>query len=73
VIATRDAGDPAWPRAREAEIAALIVAGKSTKEIAGILGIGTQTVYSHVTAILRRMHLRSRRELHQALAAGWVF
>jgi DNA-binding CsgD family transcriptional regulator len=53
--------------AREAEIAALIIAGERTDDIAAALAISVHTVYSHVKAILRKMGVSSRGELRQVL------
>ena len=53
--------------AREAEIAALIIAGERTEDIAAALAISVHTVYSHVKSILRKMRVSSRSELRQVL------
>lgn len=47
---------------RELEILDLLVAGHFFKEIAGRLGIGGETVRTHVDHIYRKLHVRSRTE-----------
>lgn len=47
---------------REQEILALLAQGRLYKEIADALGIGTETVRSHLSAIYRKLHVRSRTE-----------
>jgi NarL family two-component system response regulator LiaR len=46
--------------AREVEILRLVAQGKSNKEIAGELVIAEETVHSHVSNILNKLHLASR-------------
>lgn len=48
---------------REREVAELVVAGKSNKEIAAILGISESTVKNHITSILRKLGVQDRMEL----------
>ena len=45
---------------REMQILNYIAEGQANKRIAGILGISEQTVKSHVTSILRKMHAKHR-------------
>lgn len=45
---------------REREVLALIVAGKSNKEIAATLGISRATVKGHVSEIFSRMGVEDR-------------
>jgi two-component system, NarL family, response regulator LiaR len=46
--------------ARELEILRLVAQGKSNKEIAGHLVIAEETVHTHVSNILNKLHLASR-------------
>jgi NarL family two-component system response regulator LiaR len=46
--------------AREMEILRLVAQGKSNKEIAGELVIAEETVHTHVSNILNKLHLASR-------------
>jgi two-component system, NarL family, response regulator LiaR len=46
--------------ARELEILRLVAQGKSNKEIAGDLVIAEETVHTHVSNILNKLHLASR-------------
>jgi two-component system, NarL family, response regulator LiaR len=46
--------------AREMEILRLVAQGKSNKEIAGYLVIAEETVHTHVSNILNKLHLASR-------------
>lgn len=48
---------------REREIVQLIAEGKSSKEIAGTLGVSEKTVESHRSNILRRLNLHSAVDL----------
>lgn len=48
--------------AREEEVLILLSKGYSNKEIASQLGIGVQTVGSHIKHIYEKMHVRSRAE-----------
>jgi DNA-binding NarL/FixJ family response regulator len=49
--------------AREIEVLRLLVIGKSSKEIAGQMGISVKTVDTHRTHLLRKLKLRSTVEL----------
>jgi predicted ATPase/DNA-binding CsgD family transcriptional regulator len=49
--------------AREAEVASLVAAGKSTREIADSLFVTQRTVEAHVAAIYRKLDVHSRAEL----------
>lgn len=49
--------------AREVEVARLVVAGRTDREIAAELFIGVRTVASHVSAVLRKLGVSSRREV----------
>jgi DNA-binding CsgD family transcriptional regulator len=53
---------------REREIAALVTAGKSNRAIAETLVISERTVESHVAAILAKLQIGSRAELHLVFA-----
>ena len=65
----RTATPPDVPNAtltqREQPVLALIVQGKSNKEIADELVIGIKTVKTHVSNILAKLHLRNRTELRR--------
>jgi FixJ family two-component response regulator len=54
---------------REREIAELIVAGRSSKAIAGELDISARTVALHRTRIMKKMHVRSVAQLVQLVMA----
>lgn len=55
---------------RQREVAALVAAGSSNREIAAALGISIPTVEKHVTAVLQRWHLASRAGIGGVLAGG---
>jgi DNA-binding NarL/FixJ family response regulator len=55
---------------RQAQIAALVVRGKSNREIAGLLDLSRRTVETHVATIFSKMGVRSRVELTVALLGG---
>ena len=48
--------------AREREVIALLLAGRSTDAMAVVLGVSRSTVHSHVQSILRKLGARSRIE-----------
>jgi two-component system response regulator FixJ len=48
---------------REFEVMDLVVRGKNSKEIGGILGIGVQTVLKHRAAVLKKLNVRNDVEL----------
>ena len=52
--------DPVPLTAREMEILRLVAQGKSNKEIAGNLVIAEETVHTHVSNVLNKLHLASR-------------
>lgn len=52
---------------REAEVAALVAAGRSNREIANVLFLSPRTVEDHVAASIRKLGLSSRRELGASL------
>jgi predicted ATPase/DNA-binding CsgD family transcriptional regulator len=54
--------------ARECEVARLLMARRTDPEIAAQLFIGVRTVATHVSAVLRKLGLKSRREVAAALA-----
>lgn len=49
--------------ARETKVMRLIARGYSYKEVASTLFIAAKTVETHVSAVLRKLQLSSRREL----------
>ncbi len=58
---------------REREVAALIAAGKSNREIAESLVLTVRTVEAHITRILTKLGLKSRTEIAVwAVAKGLV-
>ena len=56
------AANPAGLTSREAEILGLLAAGLSNAKIAAQLGLSDRTVDNHVSAILRKLGVRTRRE-----------
>lgn len=52
--------------ARETEVAALLLAGRSTPDIAAELGMGAETAKTHVRRIYRKLGVHSRDELASA-------
>jgi DNA-binding NarL/FixJ family response regulator len=55
---------------REVEIARLLAAGLSNKQIAGRLSIGLATVKNHVHSVLKKLNARTRGEAAAHLAAS---
>jgi DNA-binding NarL/FixJ family response regulator len=55
------AGNPLTPRERE--IVQLVAEGKSTKELAHLLGISAKTAENHRTNIMRKLKVKSATEL----------
>ena len=53
--------------AREKDVLAMIAAGKSNREISRELAISDRTVQSHLSSVLRKLHLASRTQ-----AALWA-
>ena len=59
--------------AREREVVALVVEGRSNDEIGVALGITSKTVEAHLRRIFDRLGLQSRTELAtRALRGGWL-
>ena len=59
--------------ARERQVVALVVEGRSNDEVGAELGIGVTTVETHLRRIFERFGLRSRTELvARALREGWL-
>jgi DNA-binding NarL/FixJ family response regulator len=67
--AGRTAEPPAFT-ARERQIVRLVVLGLTNEEIAQRLFLAKSTVAGHLTAVFRRLGVRSRRELVAAVLAG---
>jgi DNA-binding CsgD family transcriptional regulator len=62
--------NPAALTARELDVLRLVAAGKRNSEIAGDLVVSTRTVDHHVSAILRKLHVRTRGEAAAAAVDG---
>jgi DNA-binding NarL/FixJ family response regulator len=59
--------------AREREVVALVVEGRSNDEIGAALGITSKTVEAHLRRLFDRLGLQSRTELAtRALREGWL-
>lgn len=59
--------------AREREVVALVVEGRSNDEIGAALGITSKTVEAHLSRLFDRLGLQSRTELAtRALREGWL-
>jgi len=67
--APRDHGRAGQLTHRQWEIATLAAQGKSDREIGVILGIRHRTVTTHMSNALRALHISTRKELPQWLAA----
>jgi DNA-binding CsgD family transcriptional regulator len=65
------AGDSAVPTerltAQERRVGALIVLGKTNRQIADLLSVSPETARSHVKSIMAKLDLRSRWQLHRTL------
>ena len=57
------AGRPGGLTARECEVATMIAAGLTNREIAEALVLGERTIETHVSNILGKLELTSRREV----------
>ncbi len=57
--------------ASQQRVAEQLVLGLSNKEIAAILFLGLETVKSHVSEIIARLHARNRTEAVLKLMQGW--
>ncbi|MBI2168643.1 MAG: response regulator transcription factor [Actinobacteria bacterium] len=55
-------GGPLHLTKREADVLALLPRGLSNEEIGGELGVGTETIKTHVRAVIRKLGVRSRAE-----------
>ena len=68
VTVSRDAGEALFAvlTPRQAQVAMLVVAGRSNRQIAEALGITLGTVKDHVHAILQRLGLPSRQAVMAA-------
>lgn len=58
-------GEPLWTSLtpREQDVAALIYAGYSNSQVAYLLGLGVETVRTHIQRMLRKCGLHSRTEM----------
>lgn len=56
--------------AREREVAALAIEGRSNGEIAAALGLGAETVKSHLAAVYRKLGVAGRGELAARVLGG---
>jgi DNA-binding CsgD family transcriptional regulator len=63
------ASRPGGLTARECEVAAMIAAGRTNREIAEALVLGERTVETHVSNILGKLNVTSRREVARWAAA----
>ena len=68
LLAQGDGDDPLT--AREREIAALIAAGRTNREVAEQLVLSTRTIEAHLRSIYAKLGVRSRVELARDLAAA---
>jgi DNA-binding CsgD family transcriptional regulator len=71
--APRERSHSSWPRllsGRERQIAAFVARGHSNKSIADTLGLANSTVATHVGAAMRKLGVRSRVELINALSSA---
>jgi DNA-binding NarL/FixJ family response regulator len=69
----RPVGPAAALTAREREVVALVVEGRSNDEIGASLGITSKTVEAHLRRLFERLGLQSRTELAtRALREGWL-
>jgi DNA-binding NarL/FixJ family response regulator len=59
---TATAANPAGLTSREAEVLELLPAGLSNARIAVRLGLSDRTVDAHVSGILRKLDVRTRKE-----------
>lgn len=66
-LPTRDVRLPGEVSPREAEIAALVAAGLTNRQIAGKLHLAERTVDAHVEHIMNKLGYRSRAQI-----AAWV-
>lgn len=58
---------------RELEVLELVAAGRTNKEIAGLLDISNQTVKNHVSSILRKLAVNDRTQaVVYAMRRGWI-
>ena len=65
--------NPAGLTSRQVDVLKLVASGLTNSEIADRLVVSTRTVDHHVSAILTRLHVNSRREAAgQAVALGLV-
>jgi len=65
----KDSDHRSWEKlsAREKQVAALMCGGLTNRQIAARLVISPETVKTHVQHLLRKFHLRARKELRERL------
>jgi two-component system NarL family response regulator len=61
------------PSGRELEVLALIAKGRSNKEIATALGVSDETVKTHVSNVMQKLHAQDRAHaVTEAIRLGWM-
>jgi DNA-binding NarL/FixJ family response regulator len=61
------------PSARELEVLSLIAKGRSNKEIAAALGVSDETVKTHVSNVMQKLHAQDRAHaVTEAIRLGWM-
>lgn len=71
--ALRDAMASLGPSARELEVLALLAAGRTTSEIAGLLGIGVKTVETHRSHLFIKLGASNvAAAVAEGLRSGWL-
>jgi two-component system NarL family response regulator len=61
------------PSGRELEVLALIAKGRSNKEIATALGVSDETVKTHVSNVMQKLHAQDRAHaVTEAIRLGWL-
>ena len=58
---------------RERQVLLLVAAGKTTKEVAVILGVGVKTAETHRTKLMKKLNIHSTAEVvHYAIRRGLI-